>query len=98
MHARQLIRTKYHGPTNTRESRVSARAEAGRVTLPWDDAGDVGENHTAAAYALACKYSWLGHYVAGADKDGYTFVWCGRPENEKPCNCAFTVTPKECAP
>lgn len=29
----QAIETRYHGPTNTRGARVSARCEAGRITL-----------------------------------------------------------------
>lgn len=38
---RQAITTKYIGPTKHRGSRVVARAQAGEVTLAWDDALDI---------------------------------------------------------
>jgi len=46
--------TKYHGPTDHRGSRVSAKhlLTGRRVVLPWDDALDVAENHCAAAVKL----------------------------------------------
>lgn len=55
----QAITTRYHGPTNTRGSRVSARCQAGRVTLNWDDALNQDQNHDRAALALARKLGWL---------------------------------------
>lgn len=54
----QAIVTRYHGPTDRKGSRVSARAEAGRVTLPWDYALGVDANHAAAAQALADRCGW----------------------------------------
>jgi hypothetical protein len=54
----QAIFTAYHGPTNTRGSRVSAKCEAGRLSLPWDDALDSEGNHKAAAQALIKKLGW----------------------------------------
>jgi len=54
----QAIVTKFHGPTNTRGSRVSATAEAGRITLSWDHALNGSDNHMAAAQALADKMGW----------------------------------------
>lgn len=75
---RQAITTKYLGATNHRGSRVVARAQAGRITIPWDDALDVAENHLKAATALAWKYGWLDFsaLVGGAMPDGagYCFV------------------------
>ena len=56
------IETRYHGPTNTRGARVSARLidsssmPTHRVSLPWDDALDVAENHDRAA--RACLDAW----------------------------------------
>jgi hypothetical protein len=59
----QAIVTKYHGPTNTRGSRVTAIADAGRVTLPWNDALSMEANHDAAALALCAKFGWnVPHY------------------------------------
>lgn len=56
------IETRYHGPTNTRGARVSARfidsssMPTYRVSIPWDDELDVTENHDAAA--RACLDAW----------------------------------------
>ena len=54
----QAIVTKYHGPTNVRGSRISARADAGRVIVSYDHALDISGNHKAAAQALADKLGW----------------------------------------
>lgn len=77
---RQAISTKYLGPTNTRGSKVKATAEAGSITLHWDDALDIGENHVAAARALAQKYKWAGIWHGGATADGYVFVTQESPD------------------
>lgn len=73
---RQTITTKYHGPTNSRGSRVTAKAEAGSVTVSWDHALDSQRNHEKAAQALIDKLGWGGEWVGGATArgDGYTFV------------------------
>ncbi len=61
----QSIITKYHGPTNVRGSRVSAKADAGRIVLDWDHALNADNNHVRAAQALAVKFGWTGDYVGG---------------------------------
>ncbi len=75
---RQAITTKYIGPTNTRGSRVKAQADAGSLTLSWDDALSIEENHSRAAHALANKYKWLDRFETlqcGATHDRrYVFV------------------------
>jgi hypothetical protein len=77
----QAIVTRYHGPTNHKGARVSARAEAGRVVLPWDYALNTDDNHKAAAQALADRMGWTvdaGYpaLVGGAlpANAGYAFV------------------------
>lgn len=74
----QAIVTKYHGPTNHRGARVTARAQAGRVTIPWSHELDIDENHRKAATVLAFKFGWSDHsdLVGGAlpDDTGYCFV------------------------
>lgn len=55
----QAIQTKYHGPTNHRGSRITARCDAGSLTLPYDYALNIEGNHIAAARELALKLSWL---------------------------------------
>lgn len=67
---RQAIVTKYHGPTNYRGSRVSATAQAGRITLGWDDALDTNANHDKAALALCARYGWTGKLAGGGMPDG----------------------------
>ena len=65
----QAIRTKYHGPTNTRGSRISAQCEAGRVYVPYDHALSIDGNHKAACDALLDRMGWRGKY--------YTPMVCG---------------------
>lgn len=75
---RQAIVTKYLGPTDHRGSRVSARAAAGRFTIPWDSALDTPANHRKAARGLADRFGWLdlNDLVGGSlpDSSGYAFV------------------------
>ena len=74
----QAIQTKFHGPTNTRPARVSARADAGAITLSWDYALGDRDNHKAAAVALARRYGWPEDMVGGSLLgSGYAFV-CNR--------------------
>ena len=54
----QAIQTKYHGPTNTRGTRISAKCSAGRISLPWDHSLNFEENHRKAAEALIVKLHW----------------------------------------
>ena len=77
----QAIVTKYHGPTNTRGSRISATAEAGRISLSYDHALNWTDNHVAAARKLADRMGWTveaGYpaLVGGAlpGNAGYCFV------------------------
>lgn len=73
---RQAIVTKWFGPTNSRGSRVKAKAAAGSITVSWDYGLNVADNHAAAARALADKLGWPGAWVGGGTpgEDGYVFV------------------------
>ena len=71
---RQAITTRFAGPTDRRGSRVIARSEAGRVSVPWDATLDVEANHAAAAAALADRLGWSGDWFGGWDGGGYVFV------------------------
>ena len=62
----QSIVTSYHGPRNTRGSRVIARANAGSVVVEWDDALSSDGNHQAAAKSLCRKMGWHGQLLQGA--------------------------------
>lgn len=69
------ISTKYHGPTNSRGSRISANANGHRVTVPYDHALGHEGNHAAAAIALCQKMHWRGELVSGGTGDGYVFCF-----------------------
>jgi hypothetical protein len=71
----QAIATKYHGPTDTKGSRISASCEARRIYVPWDYEHEPAENHRRAAEALARKLDWGGEWRGGGDpRGGYVFV------------------------
>lgn len=67
---RQAIETKYLGPTNHRGSRIKATAQAGSVTVSYDDALGIDENHEKACRALMAKYGWSGGVVGGGSASG----------------------------
>lgn len=72
---RQAITTRYHGPTNYRGSRITAFANAGRLTISYDPACSANDNHRAAMLAFCCKFQWEGQsYHPGGLPDGST-VW-----------------------
>jgi hypothetical protein len=83
----QAIITKYLSPTNHRGPRVKATATSGTVTVPWDHALGIGENHDAAARALVKKLGWdnpsYGILVKGGlpDSTGNAYVFV-RPRVE----------------
>ena len=69
----QAIRTKYHGPTNTKGSRISAQCEAGRICVHYDHALNIEGNHKAACDALRAKLGWDSEYykpMVGGSFDG----------------------------
>lgn len=69
----KAIQTKYTGPTDTRGSRMIATAEGGarphRLSVPYDHALNIDENHAAAALALKNKMGWKGAMVGGGLPD-----------------------------
>lgn len=69
------ITTKYHGPTNTRGSRISATANGHRVTIPYDYSLNTEALHAAAAVALCRKMQWRGELIAGGTASGYVFTF-----------------------
>jgi hypothetical protein len=75
---RQAIITKYLGPTNTRGSRIKARAAAGSITSHYHSELSSEANHTNAAIYFANEKGWLDKntLVGGAmpDGTGYCFV------------------------
>lgn len=71
----QAIQTKYHGPTNRIGARVSARCDAGRIMVSWDNKLNADGNHRKAAETLAAKLGWTQKLVGGGlPGGGYAFV------------------------
>jgi hypothetical protein len=54
----QAIRTRYHGPTNIRGSRISAKCEARTIYVSYDHALNIEENHRAACRELVRVMGW----------------------------------------
>lgn len=74
--ARQAIVTTFRGPTDHHGSRVLARCEAKKISVPWDHALDAGANHAAAALQLMDQLGWSekNDLVMGGTREGYVFV------------------------
>jgi hypothetical protein len=75
----QHITTRYHGPTNTKGSRISARAEAKTRYFHRDCAESIEEAHKHAAEALANEL-WSAHGykltdMVGYQIDGNSWMW-----------------------
>lgn len=90
---RQAIVTKYLGPTNHRGSRILVKAQAGRMTVPWDHALDSDDNHTAAAYQYAKAKGWIGQE---AHAQRWALAGGGLPDGTGNCYVLITL-PTCCA-
>ena len=72
----QSITTRYHGPTNTKPARYSATTSSGRRewhSIRHETGTD--ENHAGAAFTLAVRLGWPGHWQGGALNDKGAMVW-----------------------
>lgn len=79
----KAIVTTYHGPTNSRGSRISAKdSDNNRVSIssPLELSGE--EGHKLAAEALKKKMGWHGQLVGGHLKAG-SFVVDGYPDAKR---------------
>lgn len=73
----QAIRTRYHGPTNTKGSRLSAKGEAKTMSFSCGYASGNDVGHAAAARAYANSLGWLldgGKLVGGVFGNDYYWV------------------------
>ena len=76
----KAIQTKYHGPTNTKGSKIIAKAEGvPALHVSYDHALNVDENQIAAAKMLAQKYGWTNELVSGVLPDG-SWAHCFKPK------------------
>ncbi len=70
----KAIITKYHGPSNVKGSRISARAE-GCPTRYYDYDDSARSAHLEAAQAYRNERGWSGAMVGGGLPDG-RWAWC----------------------
>lgn len=56
--ARQAIVIRFSGPTNSNDARLTARCDAGRLTVLWNESLDRDANYLGAARALCRKLGW----------------------------------------
>jgi hypothetical protein len=80
------LETKWHGPTNTRGSRIScARMDANpkmaskespdRISVSADDRHSGERQHFEAVTAFCARYDWHGKVVCGGTSAGYVWVF-----------------------
>ena len=73
------VETRFHGPTDFRGARVSARRSDHRAGDPivwtsWNYGEDVLGNHVIAARRFLERMEWGGQYVAASTERGYVFA------------------------
>jgi hypothetical protein len=72
----KAITTKYHGPMNTRGSRISASdCEGNRISISYPHELNSTKAHRKAAQTLCDKMAWPWPMVGGHTKDGMVFVF-----------------------
>lgn len=79
-HVYNAIVTKKLAPTNFKPARFKATCTAGSITVSYDHALEITDNHIAAARALMVKVGWdkpyYGKLVSGAlPNGGYCHVF-----------------------
>ena len=80
----QAIVTKYLGPTTFKGGRISAKCNARKIIVDWDQALNPAGNHLAAAKALATSLGWdYGEWIAGDLPDGASVFVCNAPNEDK---------------
>lgn len=77
----QVIKTRYHGPTNTRASRMTAECDAGKVSIRYNHSVNFADNHREACEALRDKLQWTvenkcSPMIGGEAQDGH-YYWVG---------------------
>jgi len=75
---RVAIRSTYHGPTDTRGSRISVTHCKGgpRKYYAWQDALDTADNHLCAIDSYLTELGWDGEWVIGANDNGGYVATC----------------------
>ena len=71
---RQAIVTKFHGPTNSKGSRIKASCEAGSIWFDYSYRHNSDQNHMLAVLALLRKLGWKGWWTIGGTSTGCVAV------------------------
>ena len=71
---RQAIVTKFHGPTNSKGSRIKASCEAGSIWFDYSHRHSSDQNHMLAVLALLRKLGWKGWWTIGGTSTGCVAV------------------------
>ena len=73
----QAIETKYLSATNCKGSRIKATHQGNvkSVTVDYDHALNLDENHHEAAKALMRKLNWKGEMHGGSTRAGMAWVF-----------------------
>ena len=84
----QAITTKYLGPTNHNGSRILAKCQAGRLTVPYEYGAR--DPHDVAAMALIRKLGWHEHgeWIGGGLPDGTGNAYVCRTRHDAPLSLA----------
>ena len=91
----QAIRTRYHGPTNVRGSRIIAKCEGGSFTMSYNHALSLEGNHDATARLLLEKLGWPNVYFGGVFEGDY--YWVAETSWHKTCAREYAMKTKEAA-
>jgi hypothetical protein len=90
----QSIITRYHGATNTKGSRISARTSGGKRVhfFPYDHGINSDKNQELAAWAVAHDLAWKGQWQGAALDEKGGMVWVNTSDSFAP-NYRFEVKP-----
>lgn len=78
---RVVIRATYHGPTNTRGTRIRVRrwdGSGGHITVAWNYALNSGENYAAAVETYLARVGWDGRWTVAQCDGGAVAVYVGK--------------------
>lgn len=78
---RVAIQATYHGPTNSRGTRIRVRRmdekDPNAITVGWDHSKNIGDNYAAAIEEYARRMNWGGHWIVGTYNGGAVATWAG---------------------
>lgn len=82
------IETKYLGATNTRGSRIMAKANGNKITIPYPH--EAKNPYAVAAIKLCQKLGWKGSLIEGGIDSGSVFVFADSDQ--------YSIEGDQCSP